>query len=137
MPLEHTHAGINPKKACDLIASSSRNHELCHPLLNGLKAGVGSNCILECRLLPKNAHRTNNVSHAECVCFCSSLSTRVITQQWIDDRVHHCGAPSSLGTGSSFRAALSLDERSLMLRAPSLLWVELRAPCLPVFRRNL
>jgi hypothetical protein len=35
------------KQMRDLTVFSSRNHELCHPLLNGLKAGAGFNSILE------------------------------------------------------------------------------------------
>jgi hypothetical protein len=35
------------------MPSSSTNHELCHPPLNGLEAGVGSNAILECKPLSK------------------------------------------------------------------------------------
>jgi hypothetical protein len=41
MLLDHTYAGLNPA----IVRSDSRgrcNHELCHPLLNGLKAIVRS-----------------------------------------------------------------------------------------------
>jgi hypothetical protein len=39
--------GLKLKGSCDLIASSSTNHEPCHALLHGLKAGVRSDSIFE------------------------------------------------------------------------------------------
>jgi hypothetical protein len=38
---------LDPQQSWDPKASLSTNHERCHPLLNGLKAGVGSQSILE------------------------------------------------------------------------------------------
>jgi hypothetical protein len=42
--------GLDSQQAWDHIASPIANHELCHPLLNELKAGVGSYNILRCKL---------------------------------------------------------------------------------------
>jgi hypothetical protein len=41
---------VSSQQLWDPIASSSTNHELCRPLLNGLKAGVPSDSILECEI---------------------------------------------------------------------------------------
>jgi hypothetical protein len=57
MLLDHTHAGFTPYQAWNSTASSSTNHQLCRPLLNGLKAGVGFNSCLECKIQPENGHR--------------------------------------------------------------------------------
>jgi hypothetical protein len=62
------------------MASSRTNHELCHPLLNGLNAIVGTNSLLECKRLTKNVHRTSCTSCAQqggSCCHCGPQHTRL------------------------------------------------------------